>query len=76
MQAGKRVVVLEIVDLLLGAAALLGAHPGDGDRRRDADAEQEEHDAGDQAEIVRKCARLVALVEIDDERATLAGVER
>jgi hypothetical protein len=69
-------VIFEIADLRLGLAAFPAPRPGEGRRGGDADAEQEQRDSGDQAEIVGKGGGLVTLVEIDDERAALLTVER
>ena len=66
---GEGVVLLKIAELCLGLAALPASHPGEGGGYGDAGAEQGKRDADDQAEIVGKRSRLIALVEIDDERA-------
>ncbi len=75
-EAGEGVVLFEIAHLRLGLAALAAPHPGEGGGYGDADAEQEQRDGGDQAEIAREHVGLVALVEIDDERAARLAVQR
>ena len=74
-KAGEGVVLLEIADLRLGLTALSAPHPGEGGGHGDAGAEQEQCDGGDQAEIAGQHVRLVALVEIDDERAARLSVQ-
>ena len=74
-KAGEGVVLLEIADLLFGLAPLLPAHPGKRGGHGDAGAKQEQGDGGDQAEIAGQHFRLVALVEIDHERAARTSVQ-
>ncbi len=74
-EAGQGVVLLEIANLRFGLAALASPHPGEGGGHGNAGAEQEQRDAGDQAEIARQHLRLVALVEIDDQRAAWLAVQ-
>ncbi len=74
-QTGQRIVTLEIAHLLLSLPPLAPAHPGEGNGRRDAEAEQRQRHQGDEAEIAGEHARLIALVEIDDQRAARIRVE-
>ena len=67
-EAGERIVILEIAQALFGAPLLAAPRPGERDRRRDAGAEQEHGDGGDQAEIAGQHLGLLALIEIDEQR--------
>ena len=74
-EAGQGVVLLEIANLRFGLAALASPHPREGGGHGNAGAEQEKRDAGDQAEIARQHLGLVALVEIDYQRAARLAVQ-
>ena len=74
-KAGEGVVLLEIADLRLGSAVLTLPHPSKGGGHGDAGADQEQRDGADQSEIAGKHTRLVALVEIDDERTARLSVQ-
>ncbi len=75
-KAGEGVMLLEIADLRLGLSRSRLPHPGEDGGHGDAGAEQDKRDGGDQAEIAGQRARLVALVEINDERAARLSVQR
>ncbi len=74
-KAGEGVVLLEIADLLFGLAPFPSAHPGKRGRHGDAGAKQEQGDGGDQSEIAGQHVGLVALVEIDHQRAVRTAVQ-
>jgi hypothetical protein len=74
-EAGEIIVPLEIVQLLLGLAALTLPHPSEGAGQGDTGAEQEQGNGRHQIEIAGEHRGLFALVERDDERAAWRAVE-
>ena len=75
-EAGEGVVLLEVADLLLGFSPLASAHPGERGGHGDAGAKQGKRDADHPIEIIGEHGGLIALVEIDDERAARFAVHR
>ena len=74
-EARQGIVTLQIAYLLFRLAPLLAAHPCEGNGRGDADAEQDERHQRDKAEIAAEDVRLIALIEIDDQRSTCIVAE-
>jgi hypothetical protein len=75
-EAGQRIVLLEIAELRLGLAALAPPHPAKRGEHGDARSEKQQRDGRGPAEIAGENLRLVALIEIDNERAPRIAVER
>ena len=75
-EAGEGVVLLEVAELLLGFSPLASAHPGERGGDGDAGAEQGKRDGSHPIEIIGEHGGLIALVEIDDERAARFAVHR
>ena len=75
-EAGEGVVLLEVAELLLGFSPLASAHPGERGGDGDAGTKQGKRDANHPIEIIGEHGGLIALVEIDDERAARFAVHR